>query len=175
MEKVGIDYMTDYIEKSLLEHSLCLKFKEEIEAILEGFHKGYRDLLVNIFELVLMNAIGRLILKKDLSSLYLQVTGTPQAIFLHCLPAVKGNEVSEDVMYEAILFAHKEIIKICEFIDDEVKSLIENYKKANYQVIEVSSHNNINIEEVAKVINNKKNTTIISIYVKPHINCCEFA
>lgn len=74
MEKVGIDYMADYIEKSLLEHSLCLKFKEEIEAILEGFHKGYRDLLVNIFELVLMNAIGRLILKKDLSSLYLQVS-----------------------------------------------------------------------------------------------------
>ncbi len=73
MEKLGIEYMADYIEKSLLEHSLCLKFKgEEIEAVLEGYHKGYRDLLMNIFELVLMNAIGRLILDKDLNSLSLE-------------------------------------------------------------------------------------------------------
>ena len=48
------------------------------------------------------------------------------------------------------------VVSKCEFIDDEVKSLIENYKKANYQVIEVSSHNDINVDEVAKIINNKK-------------------
>ena len=72
MEKVGIDYMVDYIEKSLLEHSLCQKFKsEEIESLLERYHKGYRELLINIFELVLMNAIGRLIIERDLDSLAL--------------------------------------------------------------------------------------------------------
>ena len=48
------------------------------------------------------------------------------------------------------------VVSKCEFIDDEVKSLIENYKKANYQVIEVSSHNDINVDEVAEIINNKK-------------------
>ena len=48
------------------------------------------------------------------------------------------------------------VVSKCEFIDDEVKSLIENYKKANYQVIEVSCHNDINVDEVAKIINNKK-------------------
>ena len=62
------------LESTIEKLKDLLKFKEEIEAILEGFHKGYRDLLVYIFELVLMNAIGRLILKKDLSSLYLQVS-----------------------------------------------------------------------------------------------------
>ena len=48
------------------------------------------------------------------------------------------------------------VVSKCEFIDDEVKSLIDNYKKANYQVIEVSSHNDINVDELAKIINNKK-------------------
>ena len=73
LEAVGIDYMVSYIENSLLEHELCLKFKaEEIEGILEGYHKGYRELLINIFEMVLMNAIGRLISGKNLESLYLE-------------------------------------------------------------------------------------------------------
>lgn len=73
MEKVGISYMVDYIEKSLMEHSLLNKFdSKEIEVILEGYHKGYRDLLINIFELVLMNAIGRLIIEKDLSHITLE-------------------------------------------------------------------------------------------------------
>ncbi len=73
MEAVGIDCMVDYIEKSLMEHDLCIKFKpEEIEALLEGYHKGYRDLLINIFDLVLMNVIGRLIVGKDEKGLLLE-------------------------------------------------------------------------------------------------------
>ena len=73
MEAVGIDCMVDYIEKSLMEHDLCIKFQpEEIEALLEGYHKGYRDLLINIFDLVLMNVIGRLIVGKDEKGLLLE-------------------------------------------------------------------------------------------------------
>lgn len=107
MEKVGMDYMIDYIEKSLLEHSLCLKFKfKEVEEILEGYHKGYRDLLINIFELLLMNAIGRLIVDKDLSSIQLEVLEIKKiqevlevlpTPFLNKLLMDKGMEVLEQL------------------------------------------------------------------------------
>lgn len=73
MERVGIDYMIHYIEKSLWEHSLCLKFDfKEIEKVLKGYHEGYEHLLINIYEHVLMNAIGRLLAGKDLSKLLLE-------------------------------------------------------------------------------------------------------
>lgn len=72
MDEIGIDSMMSYIQKSLWEHSLCLKFNfEEIEALLKGYHEGYEHLLINIFELVLMNAIGRLMVGKDLTGLQL--------------------------------------------------------------------------------------------------------
>ena len=48
------------------------------------------------------------------------------------------------------------VVSKCEFLQEDVKSLIDNYKNAGYNVIEVSSHNNINVDEVAKIINNKK-------------------
>ena len=73
MELEGIEYMVDYIEKSLLEHELCWKFKiDEIKALLQGYHKGYKELNINIFEMILMNAIGRLIVDKSLERLELE-------------------------------------------------------------------------------------------------------
>lgn len=73
MEAVGLDCMVDYIEKSLMEHDLCLKFgASEIEDLLKMYHKGYRDLLINIFDLVLTNVIGRMIIGKDEKGLLLE-------------------------------------------------------------------------------------------------------
>ncbi|MCI5745113.1 MAG: ribosome small subunit-dependent GTPase A [Erysipelotrichaceae bacterium] len=48
------------------------------------------------------------------------------------------------------------IVSKCEFIDEELKQLIENYKFAGYKVIEISSHQNINIKEVHETIKGKK-------------------
>ncbi|MBE6023337.1 MAG: hypothetical protein E7231_08905 [Cellulosilyticum sp.] len=73
MEENGITYMIGYIEKSLLEHELCWKFRgEEIEVLLQAYHKGYRELLINIYEVVLMHAIGRLMIGKNLETLILE-------------------------------------------------------------------------------------------------------
>ena len=48
------------------------------------------------------------------------------------------------------------VVSKCEHMTEDIKSLIENYKSAGYIVIEVSSHQNINIEEVNKVIEGKR-------------------
>ena len=48
------------------------------------------------------------------------------------------------------------IVSKCEHLNEELNSLLENYKQAGYKVIEVSSHQNINIDEVSKLIEGKK-------------------
>ena len=48
------------------------------------------------------------------------------------------------------------VVSKCELITDEIQYLIDNYAFAGYTVIKVSSHQNINIEEVSKIIEGKK-------------------
>lgn len=104
MEAVGIDCMVDYIEKSLMEHDLCIKFKpEEIEALLEGYHKGYRDLLINIFDLVLMNVIGRLIVGKDEKGLLLEAEDLKELEgILEVLPTASLEKLLKDKALEVL-------------------------------------------------------------------------
>ena len=54
------------------------------------------------------------------SEMALTVAGTKKKVVMI---EAGANEVSEDVMYDAIVFAHKEIIKICEFIDTIVEAV----------------------------------------------------
>ena len=48
------------------------------------------------------------------------------------------------------------VVSKCEFMSEEIKTLIDNYSLAGYKVIEVSSHNKINIEKVKELTLNKK-------------------
>ena len=54
------------------------------------------------------------------SEMALTVAGTKKKVVMI---EAGANEVSEDVMYDAIVFAHQEIIKICEFIDTIVEAV----------------------------------------------------
>ncbi len=70
--------------------------------------------------------------QRAVSEMALTVAGTKQKVVMI---EAGANEVSEDVMYEAILFAHKEIIKICEFIDTIVAAV--GKPKAAYTAHEI--------------------------------------
>ncbi len=48
------------------------------------------------------------------------------------------------------------IVSKCEFLDDNTKSLLDNYKLAGYKVLLTSSHQNINIDLLKEEIRNKK-------------------
>ena len=66
------------------------------------------------------------------SEMALTVAGTKQKVVMI---EAGANEVSEDVMFDAIVFAHKEIIKICEFIDTIVEAV--GKPKAPYTAHEI--------------------------------------
>lgn len=66
MDLVGIDYISSYLEKLFLENQFCKNFTEhDIECLLRGYNDNYKDLLINIFGLVLTNLVGSLLAKKN--------------------------------------------------------------------------------------------------------------
>lgn len=48
------------------------------------------------------------------------------------------------------------VLSKCEYLTDEIKTLLDNYKKANYKVFEISSHQKINLDLIKEEIKGKK-------------------
>lgn len=118
MKQVGAEYMISYIEKSTLEHSLCLKFSfTEIEGLLKAYHEGYEHLLINIYELVLINAIGRILLGKSLDSLKLE-EGEVQ--LLESQLSMQTNEVLGQVLQESA----RECLKHLDLLSPEMNHYV---------------------------------------------------
>ncbi len=66
MDLVGVEYIEDYLNKIILENKFCSYFDGlEIEALLKGFNKGSKHMLINIFQLVLTNYLGCILLGKE--------------------------------------------------------------------------------------------------------------
>jgi len=70
--------------------------------------------------------------QREKSEMYVTVAGTKKKVVMI---EAGANEVPEDVMFDAIVFAHQEIIKICEFIDTIVEAV--GKEKAPYEAHEV--------------------------------------
>jgi hypothetical protein len=69
---VGVEFMIQYLQNLYIENIFCSKFDaNRVHGVLCGFDKEYKDLLVNIFGQVLLNALGCIVLKKDVFSLKL--------------------------------------------------------------------------------------------------------
>ena len=70
--------------------------------------------------------------QREKSEMYVTVAGTKKKVVMI---EAGANEVSEEVMYDAILYAHQEIIKICDFIEEIVKAV--GKEKAPYESYEL--------------------------------------
>lgn len=72
MNLTGIDYIYGYVRKLQLENEFCSYFSsEEIKGLLRGYDRQYKELLFNVYDLVLTNAIGCLLLGKNELRLHL--------------------------------------------------------------------------------------------------------
>ena len=66
MDLVGVEYISSYLQKLFLENEFCKNFPvHDIHCLLRGYDDHYQDLLINIFELVLTNAVGSWLANKS--------------------------------------------------------------------------------------------------------------
>lgn len=66
----GIEYINEYLKALLIENEFCIHFdKDNVKYILNSYCLDYKELLINIFEPILTNAIGLDILGEDILTL----------------------------------------------------------------------------------------------------------
>jgi len=70
-EVEGVEYIQKYLGRLYLENEFCRRFAaEDIHYLLSGYDKGYKDLLLNIFEQVLTGTIGCRLAGRKVIKLY---------------------------------------------------------------------------------------------------------
>ena len=66
----GVEFIKEYLSSIYLENLFCKKFSEEkINYLLYGYSHDYKNLIINIFEIVLLEVIACKLVKKDIQDL----------------------------------------------------------------------------------------------------------
>ena len=121
MNLTGIDYISEYLHKLELENKFCNYFSdEEIHSLMRGYDLHYKDLLFNIYELVLTNAIGSLLLGKDKINLHLKDYDRQQL----------QNELSDLSKIELDDWVDQAVSKLCRILMIENAELEKHLKRS---------------------------------------------
>ena len=101
----GIEYILHYLSRLYWENSFCLRYPaRDVEGLLRGVHGEYQDLLVNIFELVLTSALGRVLAGRSAREL------TIFAPDRHLLQE-KLSGLSKEELYALLLESEKQLCR----------------------------------------------------------------
>ena len=66
----GVEFIKEYLNSLYLENLFCRKFSEEkIKYLLYGYSHDYKELIINIFEIVLLELIACKLVKRDIQDL----------------------------------------------------------------------------------------------------------
>lgn len=69
-ELFGIEYINEYLRRFIIENKLCKRFDiEKIKMLLKSYCSDYKELLINIYEPIITNAVGLTLLDGDITSL----------------------------------------------------------------------------------------------------------
>lgn len=117
----GIEYIHKYIKSLYYENTFCRLFSnEDIENLLYGYASDYKDLVINIFGLVLTNALGRVLLEKP-----------PLGLNISKEEAVELEErlsgLTKEQLYERV---HEAYLTLCESLAIESEPLREYIENA---------------------------------------------
>ena len=108
----GFEFIKEYLNSIYLENTFCKKFSEEkIEHLLYGYSHDYQELIINIFEIVLLETLACKLVKRNIQDL-----------------TISTSELNE--IYE--LFKDKEEIVIRNTI---IKALNERKHPINYRSV----------------------------------------
>ena len=132
MELVGIEYIYSYLKKLFWENRFCQKFSPiGINFLLRSYDGHYYDLLINVFELILTNALGCLLVNKKAVQLNIE------PLDREYLQDILGNlspEQLSSLMYDTMHQLCQELAITESFlvkhITDTATNLLANLKNA---------------------------------------------
>lgn len=66
----GVEFIKEYLSSLYLENQFCKKFSEEkIKYLLYGYSHDYQELIINIFEIILLETIACKLVKRNIQDL----------------------------------------------------------------------------------------------------------
>lgn len=94
---IGIEYIKHYLERIDLENEFCYKFSiDDINILLSSYDKKSEFLLINIFELVMINCVGCLICGKDPKNL--NITSNDRELIKNKFNNLSLEEITEELI-----------------------------------------------------------------------------
>jgi hypothetical protein len=121
MNYKGIEYIRNYLKILSLENEFCSNFNIiDINELFIGYDKKSEELLINVFELVLINSLGLIICGKSLSSL--NISNADRELIKNKLGNLSMEKLQEEVL--------KNADKCCSILSIKNKGLIAYIRKS---------------------------------------------
>ena len=71
----GVEFIKEYLNSLYLENLFCMNFSEEkIKYLLYRYSHDYKELIINIFEIVLLEVIACKLVNRDIQDLIISIT-----------------------------------------------------------------------------------------------------
>jgi len=134
MNYKGIEYIRNYLKILSLENEFCSNFDIcEINELLKGYDKRSEELLINVFELVLINSLGAIICGKSSSSL--NISSADRELIKNKLENLSVEKLQEELLKEAdkcfkilsiknkelIAYIRRSVIKLTDWLYESIK------------------------------------------------------
>lgn len=153
MDLVGIEYINEYLNKINFENKFCSYFENaEIEALLNGFDKNSDHLLINIFELVFTNYLGRMLLGR--AGRHLEITELDRYYLKSKIEKLKHEEL--------YMLISEEVKKMCNDFSIKDDYFISYLNKTGIKIIS-EIKGNIELNKLANIfitLNNSKDNLV---------------
>lgn len=139
----GVQFIKEYLNSLYLENLFCKKFSEEkIKYLLYGYSHDYKELVINIFEIVLLEVIACKLVKRNIQDLIISTA--------------ELNEIH-------LMFEDKEKVKIEEIINEAYKEIYNELILDNEALQKYIKKNLSNIVEI--IINAVKQNTLDKVFI----------
>ncbi|SFC47956.1 DUF6179 domain-containing protein [Clostridium uliginosum] len=163
MNYTGVEYIYNYLEILTIENKFCQNFyATEIKELLNGYDKENEVLLINIFELVLINSLGSMICGK--SSTNLNINSIDRQQIKNNLRKLSLEELQGELLnYSKIC---------CEILEVKNKTLVDYINKATMKITSLiyESIKLNKLETVFLSFNENKNNEIIEYIDKEKLS-----
>ena len=114
-----VEFIKEYLSSIYLENVFCKKFSEEkINYLLYGYSHDYKDLIINIFEIVLLETIGCKLVRRDIQDLAISTDELNEIYAMF-----KGKEKTE--IKQKINNVYQEISNELVFDNEQLQKYIE--------------------------------------------------